>query len=218
MAITKVKSLPVDDSPDTAGIDPTSDAGKVELATRKWAREVSYALRNLTVDITSSVTPVTPSSSSTATPGAPGTAGLNAWSPVFSIVPGFMGFGKVLQVVSWTGGTGTSPASGVYVGSTGFTSDLSQAVNIQGPAGGALGLQYGFVALGSGDTSFVITFTLPFTVAPTIVIGGAMMPSNSGATIFGAVDSSSISLTGATMYLDGPTPDASHIGWWVAFQ
>ena len=57
----------------------------------------------------------------------------DGWTPVFSIVTD--GSRSVLRVVDWTGGQGTKPATGVYLSATGFTSTLSQAVDIRGSSG-----------------------------------------------------------------------------------
>jgi len=66
-----------------------------------------------------------------------GDQGDKGWSPVFSIVSDSAR--RVLQVTDWVGGAGTKPATGSYVGPTGLVSDIAQAVDIRGPAGGAVG-------------------------------------------------------------------------------
>lgn len=68
-------------------------------------------------------------------PGAAGDDGDNGWSPVFAVVAD--GQREVIQITSWTGGTGTPPASPVYVGASGFVTDIALASNIRGPSGGA---------------------------------------------------------------------------------
>ena len=71
--------------------------------------------------------------------GAQGVAGMtgadgdDGWSPAFAVVTD--GERRVLQVSSWVGGTGTPPASGQYVGSTGLVTDIAQAIDIRGAAG-----------------------------------------------------------------------------------
>lgn len=67
--------------------------------------------------------------------GPAGSDGDDGWSPVFSIVTD--GERRVQQVTSWTGGTGTPPASGVYVGPTGFVAAIADAVDIRGATGPA---------------------------------------------------------------------------------
>ncbi|QXV74761.1 minor tail protein [Rhizobium phage RHEph22] len=63
--------------------------------------------------------------------------GDSAWTPVFAIVPN--GSAMVQKVVDWTGGTGAKPPINVYVGSLGFVSSITDAVNIRGPAGSGTG-------------------------------------------------------------------------------
>lgn len=69
--------------------------------------------------------------------GLQGNPGTNGWSPVFATVSD--GERRVLQVTDWQGGTGTKPATGLYVGSTGLVSSITSAVDIRGPAGASGG-------------------------------------------------------------------------------
>lgn len=76
--------------------------------------------------------------------GATGAAGLNGWTPVSAVVTD--GARRVYQVVDWTGGTGTKPATGLYVGAAGWVTLIADAVDVRGPAGatgaaGAAGAQ-----------------------------------------------------------------------------
>lgn len=78
-------------------------------------------------------TPIRLTGTSAGTP----TPGTNGWSPIYAVVPGNGGVGQVLQLIDWTGGTGTKPAAGgtaSYVGTTGLTT-IGNAINIQGAAG-----------------------------------------------------------------------------------
>jgi hypothetical protein len=59
------------------------------------------------------------------------------WSPRLAVVPN--GTNQVLQVVGWDGGSGTAPATGLYVGSTGYVTNITDGVNIKGAAGGGGG-------------------------------------------------------------------------------
>ncbi len=63
--------------------------------------------------------------------GAPG------WSPVFAIEPD--GLRRVLKVVDWVGSWGAMPPVDVYVGLTGFVTDIADGVDIRGPGGGGGG-------------------------------------------------------------------------------
>src|SRR5690606_11629685 len=65
--------------------------------------------------------------------GADGDDGDDGWSPVFSIQND--GDRRVLRLDDWVGGTGTKPATGDYVGASGLTNDIAQAIDIRGPQG-----------------------------------------------------------------------------------
>lgn len=67
------------------------------------------------------------------TDGDDGTDGDNGWSPSFAIVTD--SDRRVLQVSDWTGGEGTKPATGKYVGATSLVDAIGAAVDIRGPAG-----------------------------------------------------------------------------------
>lgn len=67
------------------------------------------------------------------TPAGGGGAGTNGWTPVLAIVTD--GTRRVQQVTDWTGGTGTKPATGKYVGASGFVTDIADAVDIRGAQG-----------------------------------------------------------------------------------
>lgn len=73
--------------------------------------------------------------------GDQGEQGFNGWSPVLAVVSD--SDRRVVQVNSWTGGTGTPPPSGVYLGSSGLVSDIALATDIRGIQGlqGATGEQ-----------------------------------------------------------------------------
>lgn len=62
-----------------------------------------------------------------------GDTGNTGWSPVFAVVND--GTRRVQQVVNWTGGQGTKPTTGQYVGATGLVASIASAVDIRGPAG-----------------------------------------------------------------------------------
>lgn len=69
--------------------------------------------------------------------GDKGDTGNNGWSPVFAMVSD--GERRVLQVTDWTGGNGTKPATGRYLGPSGFVTNIAQAINVRGPAGPGTG-------------------------------------------------------------------------------
>lgn len=65
--------------------------------------------------------------------GIQGERGEDGWSPVLAVITDLER--RVFQVSDWTGGTGTKPATGLYVGDSGLVADLVDALNIRGPAG-----------------------------------------------------------------------------------
>jgi hypothetical protein len=65
--------------------------------------------------------------------GEDGTDGYNGWSPIHALVAD--GLRVVVQVTGWTGGTGTAPSSGLYLGTSGYVSNIANAVDIRGLAG-----------------------------------------------------------------------------------
>lgn len=65
--------------------------------------------------------------------GGAGSPGRNGWTPELAVVA-YAG-GSYLQVVGWTGGQGTEPESGLYVGPGGFVENIADATNIRGAAG-----------------------------------------------------------------------------------
>jgi len=67
--------------------------------------------------------------------GATGATGDKGWSPILVIASD--GARRVLQVDDWTGGEGTKPATGDYIGPTGLVSVIGSAVDIRGPEGAA---------------------------------------------------------------------------------
>ena len=67
------------------------------------------------------------------------------WTPIFAIESD--GTRRVQKVVGWQGGNGSAPATGMYVGSTGFVTNITDGVDIAGGAGG------GGVAISGGTSS-----------------------------------------------------------------
>lgn len=65
--------------------------------------------------------------------GGGGGAGYNGWSPILTVVSD--ADRRVLYVSDWTGGSGSKPASGLYVGSSGLVSNIAQAIDIRGTTG-----------------------------------------------------------------------------------
>ena len=59
--------------------------------------------------------------------------GEKGWAPVLAIV--IDADRRVLQLTDWTGGEGTKPATGDYIGATGLVADIEDAVDIRGEQG-----------------------------------------------------------------------------------
>jgi len=88
--------------------------------------------------------------------GADGADGANGWVPLLAIASD--GARRVHQVYDWVGGTGTKPATGEFVGASGLTSIIDDAVDIRGPAGLATianGNKGDVTTSNSGDTWIV---------------------------------------------------------------
>ena len=60
-------------------------------------------------------------------------SGPDGWSPELAVVPD--GERRVFQVADWVGGETTKPPIGDYVGSTGYVSNIADAIDIRGPQG-----------------------------------------------------------------------------------
>jgi hypothetical protein len=68
--------------------------------------------------------------------GTPGADGDDGWAPILSVVTD--GARRVLQIVDWTGGTGTKPSVvNQFIGASGIVSTAAAAVDIRGAAGPA---------------------------------------------------------------------------------
>lgn len=70
------------------------------------------------------------SSGSNGTNGTNGITGETGWSPILALIVD--GTRRVYQVYDWTGGTGTKPAAGQYIGTSGFTNVLASATDLVG--------------------------------------------------------------------------------------
>jgi hypothetical protein len=67
--------------------------------------------------------------------GTTSTNGLNGWTPV--LATHVDGDRTLLRVSDWTGGGGTKPAAGLFIGASGFVADMAQAVSVRGAKGDA---------------------------------------------------------------------------------
>lgn len=55
------------------------------------------------------------------------------WTPILAVASD--GERRVLQVIGWEGGSGTVPATGVYLGVSGFVSNIADGVDVRGAMG-----------------------------------------------------------------------------------
>lgn len=130
--------------------------------------------------------------------GTNGTNGDNGWSPILAVVSD--GTRRVLQIISWTGGTGTPPSSiNQFLGSIGIVSTAVAAVDIRGAAGAsAVGgvpigctVEYG----GTGDLN-----PDPDTGAVYLVEDGRALSRTSYATLFSRISTNHGSGNGTTTF------------------
>lgn len=139
-----IQQLPLTDSPTEIPGISGSDADQVQVATREWAQQLTQFISVLNTSVqklqqtTPTPTPTPTPSPSSGSDGTDGTDGLNGWTPMLSLVP-YNG-GMILKVIGWTGGEGTPPVSGVYIGATGFVTAMVLALNVQGAAGSSAGV------------------------------------------------------------------------------
>lgn len=75
--------------------------------------------------------------------GDQGDPGLNAWTPVIAVESD--GSRRVFKVADWIGGGGTKPAVNVYIGASGYTANIAEAIDVRGLPGAD--------GSGSGDMS-----------------------------------------------------------------
>ena len=104
--------------------------------------------------------------------GTPGTAGTNGWSPVPAAVED--GERRVIQIVDWTGGTGTKPAVDQYISTSGLTSTLADATDFRGAAGEAAMVVGG--GAGGFETEEVGSVNINVTQARRFVGSGIIAP------------------------------------------
>lgn len=69
--------------------------------------------------------------------GDKGDQGDKGWSPLLAMVPD--GARRVLQIQDWTGGAGTKPATGGYLGPSGIVSAIGDATDFRGAPGASVG-------------------------------------------------------------------------------
>ncbi len=110
------------------------------------------------------VTP--PNTEDIPTVNIPGSDGTNGWTPVYVVATD--GLRKVFQLVDYVGGTGTKPVANInsYVTSTGYSTDISLAVNLAVIGEGGRSILNGVLnpglSIGINGDSYVNTTTWDF--------------------------------------------------------
>lgn len=107
-----------------------------------------------------------------------GSAGSNGWSPTFAIVDD--GARRVVQVPDWTGGTGTKPTTGLYIGSIGLVSNIADGVDLATGGGGGGGSGSVTSVNASGGTTGLTFSGGPITSSGTLTLGGTLAIANGG--------------------------------------
>lgn len=80
-----------------------------------------------------------------------------------------------------------------------------------GGGGGGTTIQHGTVALVAGTQSYPVVFTTPFGAPPGLFAATVQMVNSSGEVFFVTADLSSLTTTGATVWLNG-VPTAASAG------
>lgn len=113
--------------------------GRLVQGVRDRKAYINWSPNQAVVASTGAIGPAGPRgpAGDTGAPGADGTDGLNAWTPELALVSDSLR--EVQQVVDWFGGSGTKPATGLYVGDTGLVTDIVDAKDIRGPIGPGIG-------------------------------------------------------------------------------
>lgn len=132
-------------------------------------------------------------------------AGESAWSPVLAAATD--GARRVHRVVDWTGGTGSKPATGSYIGATGFVSAIGDGVDMRGASGvgdffGAGSSSDGELMLfsGAGGKTAKRSNTVP------TVFGLARLTDADGAAMRGALAAAPLASPALTGTPTAPTP------------
>lgn len=119
------------------------------------------------------------------------------FSPILSLVSD--GTRQVVQVGGWTGGIGTIPSTGMYIGSNGYVAAISDAINLKGNAGAdgaGINIQVGTAILNTGTAIFSnsngVTFGLSgstITASVANAVQSSLVYSNSNNISFGIAGS-----------------------------
>lgn len=137
--------------------------------------------------------------------GIQGVQGYKGWSPILATVAD--GVRRVLQVTDWTGGEGTKPATGSYIGASGLVTDIASAVDIrgaQGPSGSVTDGDKGDITVSGSGTAWAVDANAVTDAklrdsAALSVIGRAANSSGDPADIAAATDGHVLRRSGTTL-------------------
>lgn len=142
---TLATTLPFPVVSDGSGVFPAIWADDAESFDVVWVTiEASPRTRSLSgvqpaIDVIEAEGPEGPQGEpgTNGTNGTDGTDGDNGWSPVLAVATD--GERRVFQVTDWSGGEGTKPTTGLYVGASGLVADIADGINVRGAAGSGIG-------------------------------------------------------------------------------
>lgn len=77
------------------------------------------------------------------------------WSPILGVVS--TNGSNILKVVGWTGGVGSIPATGVYVGSSGYVTNITDGIDIRGASGAGAAVIFSAGASSAGLASIIFS-------------------------------------------------------------
>ena len=143
-------------------------------------------------------------------PGQAGAGGDNGWTPVLAGEAD--GVRTLIKVVDWTGGEGTKPQTGMYLGTTGYVMTKAQAFNFNAakrvlPFSGGPTNSSGVAQISFASASFVNPPVVVPLAATTTALSGATNTTISNITKDGCtatVRGASL-LTGTVTFLVGAT-------------
>lgn len=106
------------------------------------------------------------------------------WSPIFAVVAD--GARRVEQIVGWDGGVGTAPATGMYIGSAGFVTNITDGVDIRGAAGGGGGaaISAGANSQNTGTVNFANSNNITFGLSNNGTLTASFSQSNQDLSLY----------------------------------
>lgn len=106
------------------------------------------------------------------------------WSPIFAVAAD--GARRVEQIVGWDGGVGTAPATGMYIGSAGFVTNITDGVDIRGAAGGGGGaaISAGANSQNTGTVNFANSNNITFGLSNNGTLTASFSQSNQDLSLY----------------------------------